>query len=96
MKNKALESCRNPFTVMHVPGIAKIYLWAYNPEGLNFGSRLRRFFGQKLYKLLRRTQAVSWQGTFRYGDTERGVSVHFNGGNTQFLSLYDKMVPLRI
>ena len=90
MKNNAFESCRNPFTVMHVPGLAKLYLWAHNPEGLNLGSRLRRFFGQKLYRVLRKTQALPQRGIFRYGDAERGVSVHFNAGNTQFLSLYDK------
>ncbi len=90
MRKKAPESCRNPFTVTHVPGLAKLYFWAHNPEGLNFGSRLRRFFGQKLYRILRKTDTVPWWGTFRYGDAERGISIHFNARNTQFLSLYDR------
>jgi FkbM family methyltransferase len=90
MKKTPPESCRNPFTVTHVPGLAKLYLWAHNPDGLSFGSRLRRFLGQKLYRILRKTYAAPWWGSFRYGDAGREISIHFNARNTQFLSLYDR------
>ena len=90
MKKKAPGSFRNPFSVAHVPGPAKLYLWAYNLEGLSFGSRLRRFFGQKLYRVLRKTYVLPWRGAFRYNTPAREISIQFNARNTQFLSLYDK------
>lgn len=90
MNKKAPKSCRTPFAVTNVPSLAKLYLWAHDPEGLSLGSRLRRFLGQPLYRILRKMRAVPWRGTFRYGEAGRGISIHFNGRNTQFLSLYDR------
>src|SRR3972149_5657846 len=90
MRKKAPVSLRNPFAGAHVPGLAKLYVWAHNAEGLSFSSRLRRFFGQKLYRILRKTPAVPRWGTFRYGDAGRGVLINFDARNTQFLSLYDR------
>lgn len=90
MEKQSTESCHNPFTVTQIPDLARLYLWAHNQEGLSFSSRLRRFFGKIIYRILRKTHMLPSQGTFRYGDAEHGVLIHFNAENTQFHSLYDR------
>jgi len=78
---------RNPFVLTRQPAISRLYLWAFNPDGVEILSKLRRFIGKKLYLGLSKLNTVFSEGEFQYTKKEINIVIRFRGTNTQFHAL---------
>lgn len=88
LKNNKFSPCRQPFHAEYLPPFARLYVWAYNPAGRDVLSRMRRTFGQLLYRAWRKTGWGIGKGIFTYSIRNESIPIRFNAANTQFDSLY--------
>jgi len=78
---------RNPFVLTRQPAISRLYLWAFNPDGVDILSKLRRFIGKKLYLGMAKINRIFADGEFRFAKEGKDIPIRFRGANTQYVSL---------
>lgn len=78
---------RSPFVLTKQPAISRLYLWVFNPNGVDILSKLRRFVGKKLYLGMSKMNTIFSHGEFQFVKEGKNIPIRFRGTNTQFIAL---------